>query len=165
MERHWEVAWTTLRPLSDEETERSVRAIAKLGCGSPDFIVEAIADRYVMVRHRRIEEFELEFGFAGDAPGSLPLREAIGSGLVRDGHIAWNWCCTGKDHGATDLVLYKLRQVQEITGDKLLIWDDNGMCHWSWGSCTLNEAGRDPMAVVDTHLRHLALPPVRRLAS
>jgi hypothetical protein len=165
MQRHWEISWTTLRPLSDEETERSVRAIAKLGCCSPDFVVEALDSRYVAVRHRRFEEFQLEFGFADQATGSPPFREAMASGLVQSGHVAWNWCRTGKERTATDLALYKLRQVQEITGDKLLVWDDDGMCHWAWGSCTLAEAGLDPMDIVDAHLRRLSLLPLQRLAS
>lgn len=165
MQRHWEIAWTTLKPLSDEEVERSVRAIARLGCSSPDFIVEAIGDRYVSVRHAEYDEFQLEFGFAEDAAGSPPFRDAIGNGLVQSGHIAWNWCCTSNDHALMDLALYKLRQVQEITGDKLLVWDDDGMCHWAWGSCTIAEAGLDPMAIVDAHLHGLALPARQRLAS
>ena len=165
MHRYWEIGWTTLRPLSEEEVEACVRAIAKLGCCSPDFVVEARDSRYVVVCHRRFDEFQLEFGFAEDAPGSLYYRGAIESGLVRNGQIAWNWCCTGKDYATTDLALYKLRQVQEITGDKLLVWDDDGMCHWSWGSCTLTEAGYNPMSLVDAHLRALALPADRSLAS
>jgi hypothetical protein len=165
MQRHWEIAWTTLQPLADEEVERCVLAIARLGCSSPDFIVEARGDRYVSVHHRGSVEFQLEFGFAQDAPGSSPFREAIASGLIQDGHLAWNWCCTDKGHATTGLVLYKLRQVQEITGDKLLVWDDDGMCHWGWGSCTIGEAGLNPLAVVDAHLHGLALPTRQRLAS
>lgn len=142
-----------------------MRAIARLGCSSQDFVVEAVEDRYVAVRRRRFDEFLLEFGFAQDAPARAPCGDAIESGLVQHGQIAWNWCCTGKDHALTDLALYKLRQVQEITGDKLLIWDDDGMCHWAWGSCTVAEAGLHPMAAVDAHLRGLVLPALPHRAS
>jgi hypothetical protein len=158
---HWEIAWSTLRPLSEDEVERSVRALSRIGCAYPEFAVEDIEGRYVAIRHRNFDEFLLEFGFAPDAP----VRAASVSGLVEHGHIAWNWCCTERRHPETGLVLYKFRQVQEMTGDKLLVWDDSGMCHWSWGSCTLVEAGLDPAAVVDGHLRGLAAPGSQRLAS
>jgi hypothetical protein len=165
MQTHWEIAWSTLRPLGEAEVERSVRAIARLGCASQEFIVEAVESRYVAIRHRATDEFLLEFGFAEDAPGGPALRETIAAGLVNRGHIAWNWCCTARRRPETGLVLFKFRQVQEITGDKLLVWDDDGMCHWSWGSCTLEQAALQPLAVVDAHLHGLHLPHGHRLAS
>ena len=67
---HWEVAWTTTRPLADEEVERCVAALAALGCSLPQFDVASVEDRYVAVRHRQNEELLLEFGFASDAPGT-----------------------------------------------------------------------------------------------
>lgn len=150
MQAHWEIAWTTLRPLTDGEVERSVEALARLGCSTTDFVVEAVENRYVSVRHRKLEECVIEFGLAGDAPR---CGRSFERGLVEDGgHIRWNWCCTGRKQPETGLILRKFSQIQAITGDKLLVWDDDGRCHWSWGACPVEQAGIDPMAVVDGRL-------------
>jgi hypothetical protein len=160
MQTHWEIAWTTLRPLSEQEVESSVEALARLGCSLTNFVVEAIDNRYVSVRHRTIEECVLEFGFAEDAPCG---GRQFGRGLVEDGgHIRWNWCCTERKQPETGLILRKLSQIQAITGDKLLVWDDDGRAHWSWGACPLEQVGIDPMAVVDGRLHE---PAAGRLAS
>ena len=155
-ESHWEIAWTTLQPLTPEEVERSVAAIKRLGCSLVDFVVEAVDDRLVAVRHRQNDEFLLEFGFAADAPDGALRRHGAGDhGLVEDGRVAWNWCCTSKRQPETGLLILKWRQVQTIASDKLLVWDDDGLCHWSWGSCSLQQVALDPMTVVDAHLyRH-----------
>jgi hypothetical protein len=160
MPHHWEIAWTTLTPLSEDEVERSVASLTRLGCSMTDFVVEAIDDRYVMVRHRTLDECVLEFGFAEDAPASA---RSFSRGLVEAGHVHWNWCCTERKQPETGLILRKFAEVQSITGNKLLVWDDDGRCHWSWGSCPIEEAGIDPMAVVDGRLRDVRAP--ERLAS
>lgn len=157
MERHWEIAWTTLQPLTGEEVARSVEAIGRLACSLPSLTLEASDGSYIAVRHRGNDEFVLEFGHAEAAP-CCPLDH----GLVEDGHIVWNWCCTGGRQPETGLVIRKLREIQTICADKLLVWDDDGQCHWSWGSCSLEEAGLDPMAVVDTHLRRRGTQPLAR---
>lgn len=162
---HWEVSWSTLAPLSDEEVERCVAAIARLGCSLTDLVVETDGERYVSVRHRRHEGLLLEFGYADAAPAGRPEGLPGGSGLVEDGQIAWNWCRTERRQPETGLIVHKLRQLQTITGDKLLVWDDDGMSHWSWGSCRLEEADIDPHAVIDAHLQHLPLPQPLRKAS
>jgi hypothetical protein len=159
------VAWTTSRPIADEEVERCVAALAALGCSLPQFDVDSVEDRYVAVRHRQTEELLLEFGFASDSPGTSSAAESARRGLVQDGQIAWNWCCTGRRQPETGLIIHKFRLLQAITGDKLLVWDDDGMCHWSWGSCRLEEAGIDPFAVVDAHLKHAPVPFVLQKAS
>lgn len=153
---HWELAWTTLRPLDDGEVERCVASVARLGCSLPQLQVES-TDRYVAVRHPEDDEFLVEFGFPPEL-GSAAVLDTPARGLVRDGHIAWNWCCTNRRQPETGLLIYKFRQLQEITGDKLLVWDDDGICYWSWGSCRLEEAGIDPDSVVDAHLKHSSLP-------
>jgi hypothetical protein len=160
MPHHWEIAWTTLQPLSEDEVERSVDALAGLGCSLTDFVVEMIDSRYVLVRHRTLDECVVEFGFAADAPH---VERAVGRGLVEDGHIRWNWCCTERKQPETGLILRKFAQIQSITGDKLLVWDDDGRCYWSWGACPLEQAGIDPMAVVDRHLGNART--AQRLAS
>jgi hypothetical protein len=152
MESHWEIAWTTLQPLTEDEIERSVGAIKRLGCSLIDFVVEPVDDRFVAVRHRQNDEFLLEFGSAADAPNGTARRVGEGHGLIEDGRVAWNWCCTGRRQPETGLLVLKWRQVQAITGDKLLVWDDDGLCHWSWGSCPLQQVALDPMAIVDAHL-------------
>lgn len=152
--QHWEVSWSTLGPLLDEEVERCVAAIARLGCATTNFIVETLGESYVAVRHRDNDGLLLEFGFAQ----ASPRRQAdVSRGLIENGEIAWNWCCTGRRQPETGLIVYKFRQLQAITGDKLLVWDDDGMSHWSWGSCRLEEADIDPLAVIDAHLK--GLPP------
>jgi hypothetical protein len=151
-----------LRPLADNEIERSVDAIARLGCSFAKFTTEHVPGRYVAVRHREDDEFLLEFGFAENAPCCSLSHATIDRGLAQGGTIVWNWCCTGRSQPETGLVIRKLREVQAITLDKLLIWDDDGMAHRSWGSCALEESGDDPMAVVDEHLRRL--PPDRMAA-
>jgi hypothetical protein len=163
--RHWEIAWTTVKPLTDDEISASVDAIGRLGCSLAALTVESIDGRYVAVRHRSNEEFLVEFGYADTAPCCSLMRDSCGHGLVEEGHIPWNWCCTGKSQPETGLVIRKLRQVQSITGDKLLIWDDDGMAHFSWGSCPIEQTGLDPMAVVDSHLRQLAPERVQARAS
>lgn len=162
---HWELAWTSLRPLADEEVEGCAAALAGLGCSLPQFDVDFIEGRYVAIRHRENDELLLEFGFAFDAPGPRNMEGNAGRGLVHNGHIAWNWCCTGRRQPETGLIVHKFRQLQAITGDKLLVWDDDGMCHWSWGSCRLEEADIDPFAAVDAHLNHAPLPSILRKAS
>jgi hypothetical protein len=157
MRHHWEISWTTLQPLADDEVRRAVLAIARLGCSWPDFDVECVEDAYVAVRHRRDDEFLIEFGFASAAP--CCSDPGADGGLVSEGQVAWNWCCTGKRQPETGLVIHKLAQVQAIANDKLLIWDDDGHSHWSWGSCPLTQVDLDPMPVVDAHLRALRLPP------
>ncbi len=153
MTDHWEIAWTSLRPLDADGVEKAVDAIARLGCSSTSFQVEAVAGRYVAVRHRKDEEFLLEFGFAQDAPGALAARCASGRGLVESGHIVWNWCCTSRRQPETGLIVLKFRQVQKLLADNLVVWDDDGNTHWSWGSCPASQANVDPMALVDAHLR------------
>ncbi len=156
MPDHWEITWTTLRPLLDAEVRRAVRDIARLGGESSRLEVRRIADEHVSLRHRDDGEFFLEFGFASAAPCcSGPCAEV---GLVRDGHIAWNWTSASGRQPDTRLIVQLWRNVQAVAGDKLLVWDDNGLCHWSWGSCPLPQAGLDPMTVVDAHLQHLRLP-------
>jgi len=156
--RHWEVSWTTLQPLSDDEVERSVAAIARLGCSLPSFAVDTHGDRYVVVRHKTNDELLLEFGFADASPCCTPVRETAGRGLVDGGQIAWNWCCTGKSQPETGLIINKFRQVQSILDDKMLVWDDDGVSHWSFGSCPLEQTGLDPMAILDAHLKGADLP-------
>lgn len=153
---HWELAWTTLKPLTDEEVELCVASLARLGCSLPQLQVES-TERRVSVRHAADDEFLLEFGFAPElaSPGVLDTST---QGLVRDGHIAWNWCRTNRREPETGLLIRKFRQLQEITGDKLLVWDDDGVCYWSWGSCRLEEADLEPDSVVDAHLKHTSLP-------
>jgi hypothetical protein len=152
---HWELAWTTLKPLEDGEVERCVASLARLGCSLPQLQVES-TERYVAVRHQADDEFLVEFGFAPERPAGI--LDTPSRGLVRDGHIAWNWCCTNRRQPETGLLIYKFRQLQKITGDKLLVWDDDGTCYWSWGSCRLEEAGIDPDSVVDAHLKHGSPP-------
>jgi len=163
--QHWEVSWSTLNPLSDEEVERCVAVIARLGCSTTSFVVETSGEGYVAVRHRENDELLLEFGFAAAAPPGRPLDAPGGRGLVEGGQIAWNWCCTGRRQPETGLIVHKLRQLQAITGDKLLVWDDDGMSHWSWGSCRLEEADIDPHAVIDAHLKRIPIPQALRKAS
>jgi hypothetical protein len=148
---HWEVSWTSLRRLTDHEVQRAVEAIARIGCSFANFAVETVERRYVAVRHRCDDEFLLEFGFAQDAP-CCSHPHALDRGLVDQGRIVWNWCCTRRRQPETGLVIHKLRQVQGLTGDKLLVWDDDGMSHWSWGSCPLEQSGHDPMTIIDAHL-------------
>jgi hypothetical protein len=157
MRDHWEISWTTLQPLTRDEVEGAVLAIARLGCSWPDFAVEQVDDRFVSVRHRKDDEFLLEFGFASASP--CCGDPGTDCGLASEGRVGWNWCCTGKRQPETGLVVHKLRQVQAIAGDKLLVWDDDGLCHWSWGSCPLSQVDLDPMAIVDDHLQALRLPP------
>jgi hypothetical protein len=121
-------------------------------------------NRYVAVRHREDDEFLLEFGFERHAPCSNRLAELC-HGLVEDGHVAWNWCCTGSRQPETSLLIHKFRQVQAVVHDKLLVWDDDGFAHWSWGSCPLEKTGLDPMAIVDAHLRHLPYDGLQARAS
>lgn len=154
MQHHWEIAWTSLRPLGDEAVRRAVVTISRLGCSWPQFVVDAVEDRYVRVRHRGDDEFVLELGFAADSPAHPYGGDASCRGLVDgDGLIAWNWCCTGRAQPETSLILRKWREVQAILDDNLIVWDDDGMCHWSWGSSTLERAGLDPISIVDSHLR------------
>lgn len=161
---HWEIAWSTLEPLSAEEVQRAVEAIARLGCSLTNFAVEAVDSRYVTVRHRKNDEFLLEFGFAADAPQG-PAGSMLSRGLIdAEGAIAWNWCCTSRAQPETGLIIRKWRQVQAIAGDKLLIWDDDGVCHWSWGSCPIEQSGHDPQRVIAAHLRQLP-PALDALAS
>jgi hypothetical protein len=152
MRHHWEISWSTIRPLTDSQVEEAVRAFARLGCSTTALAVETIDARYVAVRHRTNEEFLLEFGFAEDAPGPAALRPTCGRGLVENGHIAWNWCCTAKKQPETGLVILKFKQVQQILGDALFVWDDAGKSHWSWGSCPIEQTGTDPLALIDAHL-------------
>ena len=140
-------------------------AVARLGCSLTDFQVETAGGRYVAVRHRQNDELLLEFGFADAAPGDRQLDAPGCRGLVEGGHIAWNWCRTGRRQPETGLIVHKLRQLQAITGDKLLVWDDDGMSHWSWGSCRLEEADIDPHAVIDAHLKRIPIPQALRKAS
>jgi hypothetical protein len=158
--QHWEVSWSTLRPLIDEEVERCVAAVSRLGCSLPNLLVETLDGRYVAVRHRENDELLLEFGFADAAPSAFDA--ASGRGLIERGQIVWNWCCTGRRQPETGLIVHKFRQLQQITGDKLLVWDDDGMSHWSWGSCRLEEAGVDPHSVIDAHLKHAPPQTLRR---
>ena len=155
MRHHWEISWTTLKPLTPDDVERSVAAIARLGCSTTELAVEAIDERYVAVRHRENDEFLLEFGFAETAPKCNPTPDTHRHGLAEGGHIAWNWCCTAREQPETGLLIRKFRQMQTLTGDKLLVWDDDGLAHWSWGSCPVEQSGLDPMAIVDAHLREL----------
>jgi hypothetical protein len=165
MRRHWEIAWSTLRPLTSDEVEQAVAGIARLGCSMPDLVIERAGERFVVVTHRRDDEFFLEFGMASEAqPGSNVMQISKG-GLVEGGHIAWNWCCTGRRQPETGLIIRKWRQIQTLVSDKLLVWDDDGQCHWSWGSCPLADAALDPLAVVDAHLNRTPLPPFTALAS
>jgi hypothetical protein len=152
-DEHWEISWSTLRPLTDADVGACVTALTRLGCSTTDLKVEAVEDRYVCIRHRRRDEFLLEFGFTSDSPCCRGMTH----GLVEDGEIRWNWCCTGRVQPETGLILRKFAQLQMITGDKLLVWDDDGHCHWSWGSCPLEQADIDPHVVVDVRLANLRL--------
>jgi hypothetical protein len=152
MQQHWEISWSTIRPLTDSLVEDAVRAFARLGCSTTTLGVETIDSRYVAVHHRKNDEFLLEFGFAEDAPGPEALRPTCARGLVERGHITWNWCCTGKKQPETGLVILKFRQVQQILRDALFVWDDDGNSHWSWGSCPIEQTGADPLALIDAHL-------------
>jgi hypothetical protein len=106
------------------------------------------------VRHQRHRDLLLEFGYPIEGVAQWPSRH-LGLGLVRNGSISWNWCGTGRRQPETDLILRKLRQVQEICSDKLLVWDDDGTCHWSWGTCSLEEAGFEPLQEIDRGLASL----------
>jgi hypothetical protein len=160
MNADWEVAWTTLEPLTDREVERAVAVTGWLGCSLPDLKSEVIEGRYVCLTHREDPAFAFEFGFAHGAPDRPSCRPE--RGLAHYGEIAWNWCRTGRRQPLTDLVLRKLRQVQEVCGDKLLVWDDDGLAHWSWGSCPIEETGFDPERVIDAHLQRLPVEQLRR---
>jgi hypothetical protein len=165
MRKHWEIAWSTLRPLSCDEVAKAVAALARLGCSLPDFAIERTGEHYVAISRRRDDEFFLEFGIQAES-GPTSIAGALSrGGLVQDGHISWNWCCTGRRQPETGLIIRKWRQVQALVSDKLLIWDDDGQCHWSWGSCSLSEVAVDPMVVVDAHLKGTPLPPFTALAS
>ena len=48
--------------------------------------------------------------------------------------------------------------MQSILDDKMLVWDDDGVSHWSFGSCPLEQTGLDPMAILDAHLKGADLP-------
>jgi hypothetical protein len=150
-QRHWEISWTTIRPLTARDVEAAVRELSRLACSWPQFAVECLDGRFVAIRHRQDDELVLEFG-VGDESQANHQPALSSAGLVLGGHITWNWCCTGKRQPETDLLLHKWRQVQSVVGDKLLIWDDDGTCHWSWGSCTLEQAEIRPYAIVDAHL-------------
>ncbi len=162
MAHRWEIAWITLQPLAEREVRDAVEALTRLPVSLPNLVIDARGTRYVAFRHRRDDAFLLEFGFAEDAPsGPLPKRH----GLVENGRIVWNWCGTSGRQPETRLIVATWRRVQQITADKLLVWDDGGSCHWSWGSCSLEAAGLDPMAVVDAHLRHATLAGDRARAA
>jgi hypothetical protein len=139
-----------------------VSQIGWLGCSLAAFKTEIVEGRYVCVTHRDDPDFRFEFGFAHDAPQPFGPTCRSERGLAHYGEIAWNWCSTGQRQPETDLVLRKLRQVQEICGDKLLVWDDDGQAHWSWGSCPIEQTGLNPERLVDAHLRSVTLGRLRR---